>query len=171
MSDKPHQTHIAQRTPMQRVFPLKWLIGERLVFDRKIVAITVISLILLAFDNYRSITPFTYWDRVVRHLIIPLLVIIVIFREHPRCYGFTLGDWKAGLVLTLLGAAIMAPILYVFGQRDPARNAYYRDMKMVYRGRRFSIWSAGSFCFADGFYSLMRDGSVLKRYGSSLCHL
>lgn len=127
MSDEPHQTHIEQRTPMQRVFPLKWLIGERLVFDWKIVAIIVISLIVLAFDNYRSITPFTYWDRVVLYLIIPLLVIIGIFREHPRCYGFTLGDWKAGLVLTLLGAAIMAPILYVFGQRDPALNAYYRD--------------------------------------------
>jgi membrane protease YdiL (CAAX protease family) len=91
------------------------------------VAITVISLIALVFDDYRSITPYKYWDRVILYLIIPLLIIIAVFRAHPRHYGFTFGDWKAGIILTIVGIMIMAPILYVFGQRDPTLNAYYRD--------------------------------------------
>lgn len=128
MSNEPHQSHIEPRASMGRASPMEWLIGERPAFDWKVVAITVISLILLVFDDYRSITPYKYWDRVILYLLIPLLVTIIFFREHPRNYGFALGDWKAGVVLTILGAAIMAPILYVFGRHDPALNAYYRDL-------------------------------------------
>ena len=128
MNDKHHQASVEQRALIRRLSPIDWLIGERLSFDWKTVAITVISLTLLVFDGYQSITPHKYWDRVILYLIIPLLIIIVVFREHPRDYGFTPGDWKAGIVLTILGIIIMAPILYVFGRHDPALNAYYRGL-------------------------------------------
>ncbi len=89
--------------------------------------ITIVSLVLLVFDGYRSITPYKYLDRAIIYLGIPLLLITVVFREHPREYGFTPGDWKAGVVLTLLGILVMAPILFVFGQQDEALNRYYRS--------------------------------------------
>jgi hypothetical protein len=32
----------------------------------------------------RPLTPYKYWDRVILYLFVPLFVIIIICREHPR---------------------------------------------------------------------------------------
>jgi len=117
-----------RRTSKPRTDPVNWLLGETLSFDWNIVAISVVSVSLLVFDRYYSMTPYKYWDRVILYLFVPLFVIIVVCREHPRLYGFTFGDWKAGIVLTLLGIGVMTPLLYVFGRHDPALNAYYRGL-------------------------------------------
>lgn len=63
-------------------------------------------------------------ERLVLYLVIPLFVIVVVFRERPAAYGFRLGDWRAGLKWTLIAWAIAAPILY-FAGRTPAMIAYY----------------------------------------------
>ena len=63
-------------------------------------------------------------ERLVLYLVIPLLVIILVFRERPAAYGFSLGDWRAGLKWVLVAWAIAAPILY-FAGRTPAMIAYY----------------------------------------------
>jgi membrane protease YdiL (CAAX protease family) len=52
----------------------------------------------------------------------------LVFRENPRAYGFTLGDWKAGLVLTLVGILLMAPVLWYLGKRDPGMAGYYKPL-------------------------------------------
>jgi hypothetical protein len=75
---------------------MKYLLGERLNFDWKIVSITIVSTLLLMMDYYHRFTAHKYWDRVILYLVIPLIVILVFFRENPREYGFSLGDWKAG---------------------------------------------------------------------------
>jgi uncharacterized membrane protein len=68
-----------------------------LSFDWNIVAISVVSVSLLVFDRYYSMTPYKYWDRVILYLFVPLFVIIVVCREHPRLYGFTLATGKPAL--------------------------------------------------------------------------
>ena len=103
---------------------MKRLLGERLQFDWKVVAVTVISTLLLIIDAYHQITASKLYGRLLLYLVVPLLVILIIFRENPARYGFTLGDWKSGLLLTLIGIILTAPILWLVG-RSGAMKAYY----------------------------------------------
>jgi membrane protease YdiL (CAAX protease family) len=106
---------------------MRQLFGERLQFDLKTISITIISTLLLMADHYHPFTEYSYWDRVFLYLFIPLVVILVFFRESPKEYGFGLGDWKAGLALTVLGILLMAPVIYYLGSRDASMQAYYQS--------------------------------------------
>lgn len=101
------------------------LLGPRLSFDWKIVTITIASTLLLIVDSYHRLTAHKYWDRVILYLIIPLIFVLLVFREHPRAYGFSLGDWKAGLAITLAGILLMAPVIWFLGKSDPSMADYY----------------------------------------------
>ena len=105
---------------------MNYLLGEKLKFDWKIVTITIVSTLSFMMDYYHRFTPYKYWDRVILYLVIPLLIIVLFFRENPTEYGFSLGDWKAGLVITALGILIMAPIIYYLGSDDPSMQKYYQ---------------------------------------------
>ena len=105
---------------------MKYLLGEKLHFDWKVVTITIASTLLLMVDYYHTLSRYKFLDRVVLYLIIPLIFIILIFREYPREYGFTFGDWKAGLLITVLGILIMAPIIYYLGHGNESMRIYYR---------------------------------------------
>ena len=71
---------------------MKTLLGERLHFDWKVVTITIVTTLLLMVDYYHQLTPNKGYDRTILYLLIPLVIILVIFRDNPRDYGFTFGD-------------------------------------------------------------------------------
>lgn len=106
---------------------MKYLVGEKLNFDWKIVTITIVSTLLLLVDRYRGIFGVKYWDRVLLYLFIPILVTILVFRQNPRNYGFQFGDWKLGLAYTLIGIAVMAPVIYFLGHGNASMQRYYDD--------------------------------------------
>ncbi len=103
---------------------LKRLRGAPLVFDWKIVGVTVLSTLLIMVDAYYRITDSKGFDRTILYGVIPLLVIVAVFRETPGQYGFQLGDWRAGLALTAAGMAIVAPVLWLVA-RAGAMQQYY----------------------------------------------
>lgn len=105
---------------------LRKLLGEHLSFDWRIVAVTIISTLLLMIDAYHRLTPDKGYDRLILYLVVPLLVILGLFRERPRDYGFSLGDWRAGLILTAVSIAVIAPILWL-AARGGAMQEYYRS--------------------------------------------
>jgi len=105
---------------------MKFLLGEKLHFDWKVVTITIISTLLLMVDHYHKLTATKYWDRVILYLVIPLIVILFLFRENPKEFGFSLGDWKAGLAITAIGILFMAPVIYYLGQGDESMKAYFK---------------------------------------------
>ena len=105
---------------------MKFLLGEKLKFEWKIVTITIVSTLLLMMDYYHKFTAYKYWDRVILYLVIPLAIIVFIFRENPKEFGFSLGDWKAGLVITAIGILLMAPIIYFLGSGDASMQDYYK---------------------------------------------
>ena len=107
---------------------MKYLLGEKLHFDWKIVTITIVSTLLLMVDYYHKITPQKNWDRIILYLLIPLLIILFLFRENPKEFGFSLGDWKAGLAITVIGILVMAPIIYYLGHGDESMQAYYEPL-------------------------------------------
>ena len=55
---------------------------------------------------------------------VPLLVVLLGFRERPSRFGLTLGDWRWGIGLLAVGLAIMTPIVAWFAGQ-PEFRAYY----------------------------------------------
>ena len=53
---------------------------------------------------------------------------MLVFRENPRNYGFTLGDWKAGIVITLGAIALISPVLWFVARENTSMQDYYKSM-------------------------------------------
>jgi membrane protease YdiL (CAAX protease family) len=104
---------------MKRLFNIK----ER--FDWKIALITIVSTIVIIVERYNKITSWETLDRFLLFFLIPMVVILFVFKDSPRDYGFQIGDWKAGLLLTFGSIILIAPILYVLARSDPSMKDYY----------------------------------------------
>jgi membrane protease YdiL (CAAX protease family) len=104
---------------------IKRILGERLIFDWKIAVITIISTLLIIADYYYSPTSRNYLDSLLLFVLIPFGITIFVFKEKPSDYGFTLGDWKTGLLLTSLGILLMAPIIWFLGTRNSGMQGFY----------------------------------------------
>lgn len=104
---------------------MKYLLGEKLNFDWKVVVATIASTLLLMVDHYHKLTAYKYWDRIILYLVIPLLITLIFFRENPRQYGFSFGDWKLGLTYTALGILFTAPVIYFLGSENLIMKTYY----------------------------------------------
>ncbi len=111
------------------------LLGLRLPW--KTTLVIVISTTLLLIDRYyqiaNSLLPYATtadyirnkaYERMALYFVIPILLIVLVFRERPAAYGFSFGDWRAGLKWTLLGWGLAAPILYL-AARTPDMAQYY----------------------------------------------
>ncbi|GAB1472529.1 CPBP-Thermo-1 family intramembane metalloprotease [Chloroflexota bacterium] len=104
---------------------MKYLLGEKLNFDWKVVTVTIVSTLFLIVDRYHTFFAYKYWDRILLYLAIPLFIIFIFFRENPKEYGFSFGNWKLGLVYTLLGILLTAPVIYLLGRGDASMQKYY----------------------------------------------
>ncbi|MGD8856610.1 MAG: CPBP family intramembrane metalloprotease [Chloroflexota bacterium] len=94
-------------------------------FDVKLTLIIIMGTILPLIDRYNHrITGTKAYDRIILYLIIPIVVILLLFRERPAAYGFRLGEWRTGLMWTAAGCIGMALILYFITQ-TPAMQKYY----------------------------------------------
>jgi membrane protease YdiL (CAAX protease family) len=104
---------------------------------RATVAIAVVTFALL-FDFSRTFIPADVAglgrapeatrvyaiERFVLFGVVPLLVVLIGFRDRPSRYGLTLGDWRWGLGLMLAGCVVMTPIVLAFAGLPDVR-AYY----------------------------------------------
>jgi membrane protease YdiL (CAAX protease family) len=102
----------------------RWLQLEALEADGTVVAAIVISTLLIVVEHYYDLFAHRSYDRFVLYLGVPLLVILLGFRQSPACYGFRLGDWQAGLVLTILGCAGTALVMTFLARSEEFRNYY-----------------------------------------------
>jgi membrane protease YdiL (CAAX protease family) len=53
----------------------------------------------------------TSLSRLLVEGLVPLLVVLVAFRDRPSRYGLQLGAWRAGLGIAVAGCAVMTPIV------------------------------------------------------------
>jgi len=94
-------------------------------FDLKLTFLIILSTIVPMLDYYGyRLTGVKAYDRFLWYFAIPMLVIVLLFRESPASYGFRLGNWRVGLAWTLVVCLGMAIILW-FLARSPAMQAYY----------------------------------------------
>lgn len=95
-------------------------------FDLRLTFLIVLGTILPMLDYYKHyITGSKAYDRVVLYFIIPMIIILLLFKERPSDYGFRLGNWREGLLWVGGVAAIMAVILLVVA-RVPSMQTYYQ---------------------------------------------
>jgi membrane protease YdiL (CAAX protease family) len=94
-------------------------------FDLKLTLIIIMGTIIPMVDYYNHrITGTKAYDRIILYFIIPLAVILLLFRDRPADYGFQLGNWRVGLMWTVIGCVGMAIILW-FVVRVPSVESYY----------------------------------------------
>ena len=97
---------------------------RELRMDWKVVTAIVVSTLAMGIEHYHFIFRYKAYDRLLLYLGVPLVVILLVFRESPARYGFRLGDWKAGLALTAVGCGGMALVM-AFVARTGELRAYY----------------------------------------------
>ena len=113
-------------TPRQESTLRKWFRISELRFNWEVVAITIASTLILIVNYYYSITSSRTLDSLLIYLVVPMAIILIGFRQPLWKYGFTLGDWKAGLAITAAAIAVMAPIIWYLAHADPSMRAYYQ---------------------------------------------
>lgn len=65
-------------------------------------------------DVYLPLYEFYYWftgDFIV-YFVIPLLIVIFVFKKKPADFGLQMGDYKIGLKFTLLFLSVMIPFIW-----------------------------------------------------------
>ncbi len=94
-------------------------------FDLKLLFFIVLGTVVPMLDYYgHRLTNLKAYDRVIYYFILPMFIILLLFREKPAAYGFQWGNWRVGLGWTAVAAIIMALILWYLA-RTPAMQAYY----------------------------------------------
>ena len=94
-------------------------------FDLKLTLIIILSVVLPMIDYYQHrITGAKAYDRLILYFVIPMVIIILLFRDNPADYGFKIGNWRTGLMWTVIGCVGMAVILW-FLAKTPAMQRYY----------------------------------------------
>ena len=63
-------------------------------------------------------------ERFVLFGVVPLLTILLVFRDDPRRYGLRLGAWRLGLGLAAGASVVMTPVILVVA-RVPEFQAFY----------------------------------------------
>ncbi len=109
--------------------------------DWKTALILVYATLAIVVDFYNFVMG-TYreeLDSLVLYFVLPLLLLLLL-RRSPTRYGFRLGDWRKGLLYTLGGCLLMAPILWFV-----ARGADFQQYYVPY-WQRHGAW--GTFLWA-----------------------
>ncbi len=86
----------------------------------------MVTLVILTVDRYRQFFAVPVLDDVLLYMVIPLLVIVVIYRRSPLGYGLGPGRWRKGLAWSAAGVLLMVGVAWLYANR-PASNAYYQD--------------------------------------------
>lgn len=92
--------------------------------DGKSAVLIISSVLLLTIQHYRQLTSLRTLDRLVLYLLVPLVIIVLAWREPPTRYGLRLGNWRLGLLLTSAAVIAIAPALELVA-RTPDFRAYY----------------------------------------------
>lgn len=103
-------------------------VGVQTHLDWKTSVLTVVSTLLILIGYYQSFTPWKFLDRFILFLLIPLAVIVFVFRESPAVYGFRLGNWRLGLMITLGTCVVLTPLIWFAINLDGSLKNYYQGM-------------------------------------------
>ncbi|MCI0398841.1 MAG: CPBP family intramembrane metalloprotease [Chloroflexi bacterium] len=94
-------------------------------FNLKLTLLVILTTVVPMLDYYgHKITGTKAYDRLIFYFLIPMAILLFLFRERPADYGFRLGNWRTGLAFVLPACAGMAVLLW-FLARTPDMQRYY----------------------------------------------
>ncbi len=80
------------------------------------------------FDGHPAYTVMSYWwwfgCAILLYLLMPLLLAYATRGSFNRKYGFGLGDWKAGLTVSVLFLVVMLPATFIASKTKAFAGAY-----------------------------------------------
>jgi Type II CAAX prenyl endopeptidase Rce1-like len=79
---------------------------------------------LLGLGRAPEVTRAIALERGIVFGLVPLLVVFLVFRDRLSRYGITLGEWRWGLGLVVVGCAVMTPIVLWFATLPEVRSYY-----------------------------------------------
>jgi membrane protease YdiL (CAAX protease family) len=87
--------------------------------------ILISSTLLLVANHYHTLFGDDTVSSFILYFLIPLGIIVLAFREDPRNFGLTLGNWRKGALFSIAGTAVMAVVIAGLVQLEEFRQ-YYR---------------------------------------------
>ena len=118
-------------------------------FDPKVTLVIIMGTLLPMVDLYdHKLFGVKAYDRFLFYFVVPAIVILLLFREPLKEYGFQWGNWKEGLAWTAGACAVMAAIILVVARR-PEMVAYYSRRSAG--GYWKAVWESGVDLFAWEF--------------------
>lgn len=109
---------------------------EELRMDWKTVTAIVVSTLALTEAHYSGLHPlFRYGplNDLFWYFVVPLATVLLVFRESPARYGLRLGDWKAGLVLTLAACTGVTLLMGIVARTGAFRTYYTPQARPLLR--------------------------------------
>lgn len=97
-----------------------------IAFDVRLTLLIIFSVVVPMLDYYNhQITGTKAFDRFIFYFVGSAVFIWLVYREPLSEFGFRWGDWRRGLLWTVLGCALMAAVLW-FLARTPEMAEYYQ---------------------------------------------
>jgi membrane protease YdiL (CAAX protease family) len=90
---------------------------------KPIVSIVVSTLVLVIF-NYQQVMESRVYSGLILFGAVPLMIILLIFRDKPSQYGVQIGNWRTGLLYAAL-ACLTLVVLLRFVVKLPGVTSYY----------------------------------------------
>jgi len=97
----------------------------------RLSAALIITTLILILSHYNPLFATKEISHFIYYLCIPLLLIIVFFKEKPSQYGFQLGNWKLGTIITLIGWIFVILIIYFVSQTNEFKMYYSTQLKPI----------------------------------------
>jgi membrane protease YdiL (CAAX protease family) len=79
---------------------------------------------LIQYDHNPGMQRLQALDRVALFFAVPLLVVLLAFRDRPARYGLRFGEWRLGATLVVAGCLVMTPVALWFAGQPDARAFY-----------------------------------------------
>jgi len=92
--------------------------------DWPAVLAIIVSTLVLAYSFYNTTTENFTRNMVGLYFILPMLLILLVFRGSPADYGFQPGQWKLGLAVSVAAVAAITLLLPVVLRMDEFRQYY-----------------------------------------------
>jgi len=105
-SDRTDTSHLLAPIDRPRIWRI-WGVD----FDARIVQVVTLATVILIFafnDRFAG----AEYARFVLEFVIPVALILLVWREDPRRYGLRLGNWRLGLLVTAGGVVVMAVAIW-----------------------------------------------------------
>lgn len=105
-----------------------------------------------------SVYEFSYWFLAewLIYFVLPVAVIVFVFRKSPREFGVGSGDWKLGLKITGIFIAIMLPIVWIVSGFESFQEVYPHASIVRTDWNLFLLYEALFFLYFTGWEFIWR---------------